>query len=202
MKEIISLLRKWESYKNEGYPDDLTIFGNWLSSKGASEGENLGEDLKNKGSFTGYMMGLLIGYTEHWTKIAFRDLPIKGLTDFGIIMYILDKGNPSKTEIASESLSEKSTVFESLKRLERNQLLEEILDSTDKRVRRVKLTEYGYTIAIRAAEKAKNLSVLLEGNLSQEDKQKFMKILERLSNFHDDLYRNHTSDEVTKAFDI
>lgn len=91
----------------------------------------------------GYHLGLLLSYTEAWVKLAFRDLPITGFGDFGVLKFIEQARQPTKNAVAESMVMEPSTCFEILKRLQKKGLIKESPDPHDKRAKRVSLTDQG-----------------------------------------------------------
>ena len=132
----------------------------------------------------GYVFGRMINFTEMWGKLAFKDLPIKQFEDFGILTEVRYKGNPSKNEVASLLLNEKSTAFEIIKRLIRDGMLTEEPDPDDKRIRRIKLTKYGQEVQQQAEQQAAKVSNLLVGDSQDEEILSLLSKFRELDRFH------------------
>ena len=204
MDKIIALLQHWQSYQGQGFPEDLSRFGVWLhyaTLPNEEDDRTPGEVLQSdENSQIGYHLGELIGFTEHWTKLAFRDLPITGWTDFGILKAVEFGENPTKKEIAVQAIAEQSTIFEAIKRLQKNGLLDEIQDEEDKRVRRVKMTDKGKTIINNATRKAIHLSRLLVADLLPDEKSVLIKMLKKLNHFHREMYQEMPKENVIENY--
>ena len=146
MDQIIKLLEYWKKFTERGMGEELDRFGLWLNQEHISEKVNneqlVPDDFNNSTNFTiGYLLGSMTGYGEMWTKLSFRNLPIQNFHDFGTLKFIQHTQNPTKKEVANDSMLEQSTCFEVIKRLVKNDMLSEENDPNDKRVKRVKLTK-------------------------------------------------------------
>ena len=155
MDQIIKLLEYWKKFTERGMGEELDRFGLWLNQEHISEKVNneqlVPDDFNNSTNFTiGYLLGSMTGYGEMWTKLSFRNLPIQNFHDFGTLKFIQHTQNPTKKEVANDSMLEQSTCFEVIKRLVKNDMLSEENDPNDKRVKRVKLTKYGFEVIERA----------------------------------------------------
>ena len=102
-------------------------------------------------------------------------------------------GSPAKNELANLLVNEKSTVFERIKRLVRDDLLEEQLDVVDRRIRRVRLTTAGKQ-AMEAAETRSDLiGRVLLGPLTEEQRSSFLACLQHLERHHAAQYQHHAT---------
>lgn len=198
---IIQLLQRWQAFTLSGGSNDFFEFGQWLQREQRPDSQpRLDENQFPIESLLGYYLGNLMGYTEVWSKMSFENLPIKSLTDFGILKYIERVGGPAKQEVARISLAENSTVFESMKRLKRIELIQEFPDEIDRRVKHVKLTPKGTEITRQATDQSNKLANLLVGNLSAEEKKQLLEILKKLQDFHHRLYQEKDRTHVRQIF--
>lgn len=200
--QIIKLLDHWKNFKEKSLSDDLGQFGLWLNEK-ENKKKEIPDDYTISPNMTiGFLLGGILGYLEVWTKMTFRNLPIQNFHDFGTLKFIEALKNPTKKEIAEDSLVEQSTCFEALKRMAKNELVEEETDERDKRVKRVKLTKYGKEITDQATHQAYLLSSLLVGDITDDEKQVLIGVLQKLDNFHEDLYRKVDRDKIIEYYKL
>jgi DNA-binding MarR family transcriptional regulator len=209
MDNVINLLQAYKSYLACGFKDDMAHFGKWLQQKENEQNNKPSEwhkrvsiDQAGLDGIIGYQLGGLMSYTETWTKLAFRDLPLLGLPDFGILKFVEIKGDPSKKEIAQKSIMEASTCFEIIKRLIKNELIIDHTDQEDKRIRRVVLTDYGKEILEKATKQVMQLSKFLLGDLQKEEKEVMLNVLKRLNDFHYQWYHEGSRDKLTEIYDL
>lgn len=204
MEKVIELMEAWKRYLEEGQGEDLGDFGQWLSNqKRSAESASM-----PKPPSPGYRMefgryfGTLTGFAEAWERIAFRDLPIKGFSDFDILNQVRQQGNPTKNTIAQNSTLEQSTLFESIKRLQKKGFLRDEVDATDRRVKRVHLTPEGEAVIEQAVEKAFKMSHLIVGDLSEEEIVNMIGLLKRLNAFHAHLHKTKSKDDIKDMYDL
>ncbi|MEL6537044.1 MAG: MarR family winged helix-turn-helix transcriptional regulator [Bacteroidota bacterium] len=193
----IALLKHWEEYSQQDSGGDLSQFGAWLQLEYQSQKEDLLQRALSQApkevqgspnlldaqiSFT---WGRLMRFTQIWAKRAFAETPIRTLDEFGILMYIWQNQTPKKSEVAHHSLMEQTTCFEIIKRFQRQNLVEEFPDESDKRSRRVRLTpEALQMVGTVLRHKAETLSTLLLGRMSQDQKMVMWDLLRSLERFH------------------
>ena len=182
--------------------NDLSRFGVWLNKElNEQKATEIRDEYKvSKNVQIGFLLGHMMAFGEIWTKLAFRDLPIQHFHDFGTLKFIEHHVNPTKKEIADDSMVEQSSCFEALKRLNKNGLLVDEVDKTDKRAKRVKLTKKGKETILRAMQQSYALSDLLVGDLIDEEKDRLIELLGKLNHFHEDLYRTTDKTRVIKGF--
>jgi DNA-binding MarR family transcriptional regulator len=209
MDNIINLLKAYQSFLDCGFEDNMDHFGQWLQQKSREQNHELQTvklqvptDQTGIDGLIGYQLGSIMSFTENWTKLAFRDLPLVGLPDFGILKFIEFNGNPSKKEIVQKMVMEASTCFEIIKRLQKNKMITEHTDPHDKRIRRVSLTDYGREIIEKATSQVLKLSRFLLGNLSNEEKGMMLPLLQRLNNFHQQWYHQGNRDKLIEMYQL
>lgn len=187
--EIIKeLINHWITYSKKRSDHSLEAFSKWLYNELHPVEKSHLEDLRAKKEQLGQVFGRLINFAEMWGKLAFKDLPIKQFEDFGILMEVKFRENPSKNEIANLLLNEKSTAFEIIKRLIRDGLLKEEIDNNDKRIRRIRLTEKGILITEQAQIQAAKVANMLMGDSSEEEIDLMLKKFTELDRFHTSIY--------------
>ncbi|MEM6523742.1 MAG: MarR family winged helix-turn-helix transcriptional regulator [Bacteroidota bacterium] len=204
MDEILKLLGFWKTYTEQGLGNNLSHFGLWLNNElTKTETEKIPDQFNISTNVKiGFLLGHIMAYGEVWIKLAFRDLPIQHFHDFGTLRFIQVHKNPTKKEIAEDSMMEQSSCFESLKRLTKAGLLIDQADKNDKRVKRVKLTKIGNQVLEAATKQSFALSDLLVGDLNPDEKEQLIRLLEKLGKFHEHLYQNSPKEKITQAFKL
>jgi DNA-binding MarR family transcriptional regulator len=127
-------------------------------------------------------------FASFYTKKAFHDLEITNVNEFSILACIQGLGTPTKTEVAHFNLLEKTTGTEMMKRLIKLGFIEEFDDENDKRSKRVKITPRGNNIMETAVQQLWELSEIVVGNLSDDQKHELASMLEELNDFHSSIY--------------
>ncbi|MBD1207165.1 MAG: MarR family transcriptional regulator [Ignavibacteria bacterium] len=132
-------------------------------------------------------------FASFYTKKAFYGLEITNAQEFGILACVQGLGTPTKTEVAHFNLLEKTTGTEMMKRLIKLGFLEEFDDENDKRSKRVKITPQGNSVMETAVQQLWELSEIVVGNLSDDQKHQLVFMLEELNDFHSNIYFNDST---------
>jgi hypothetical protein len=146
----IKLLKLYREFLKKNPSGDLSQFGKSLSNE--EENNKKEDDLsemskkmpfpfpaQSPDEYIGWVWGRMMSFTQIWEKKAFANQPIHNLTEFGIALFVMSHEGCSKSEVANHSLQEKTTIFETIKRLVKNGILEEKSNEKDKRSNKVKL---------------------------------------------------------------
>ena len=207
MSDTFTLMKDYEVYLKEGYTGDLGLFGEWLKQKYTNQPLDYisKEDSVNEvgsGIIASYMIGGTSSYFDLWIKLAFSDIPVSGIMDFGILKQVEMRKNPAKKDVISEAIAERTSCVEAMKRLVKNGILKEETDPEDKRVRRVSLTEEGIKLMAVIDHKMINLGKLLMGTLSETEMRSLIPPLKKLLGYYENLYRTKDKAEIKRLFGI
>lgn len=206
MDSIIQLITDYKVFTEQLHSEDLLLFGEWLKQKYApptnyttdeTEVNEAGLDV-----MASYLLGGLTSYVEAWVKLTYRDLPILSLGDFAIVKTVQYLQQPRKKDIMNQTIMERTTCMESIKRLIKIGVLKEYNDEKDKRVKRVLLTSMGEDMVAKLDQKMMNLSVLLMGDLSEIEKKSLLPLLQKLNNFHAELYQKKDSFDIKQQYGL
>lgn len=209
MDQAILLLQEYQAFVAQTGTTGLGNFGDWLKQKHTTAAHapayQTDEPEVNEAGLdvmVSYLLGGLTSYTEAWVKLTFQELPLISIVDFAILKTVEYRRQPSKKEITESVIAERTTCIESVKRLIKDGLLAEETDKTDKRLKRVKLTKPGRRMVEILNLKMTALGSLLVGDLTEDEKKSLLVMLNKLSRFHENLYRNKPREEVKKQFSI
>jgi len=206
MEDVIGLLRYYQEFKEQHGSADLALFGEWLKQQHAPQQEyqtsNRSVNQEGLNTMASYLLGNLGGFVEVWIKLSFQGLPLRSLKDFGILKTVQDHGNPSKKEVAAEVTMEHSTCIEAIRRLVQHQLLQEEADPRDKRLKRVHLTPQGQQLLKDLSPRMQQLGILLMGNLDDVEKKSLVPILDKLLQWHKDLYEQREELDIKQLYGI
>lgn len=148
--------------------------------------------------YIGWVWGRMMNFTQIWEKKAFYDQPINNLTEFGVALFVMSHEGCSKSEVAHHSLQEKTTIFETIKRLVKNGLIEEKSNENDKRSKLLKITEKGKIVSFSVMNRANEISQHLVGNLSKHEKIQLFDSLIKLDRYHQHCYQKYKNDDWEK----
>ena len=206
MEQIFQLIKDYEKYLKEGNSENLGLFGEWLKQKHSKPTEYLSKEASvnaiGPGIIAAYLLGGMSAYMEMWSRLAFSDIPIAGMMDFGILKKVEKYKNPAKKVIISEAIAERTSCVEAIKRLVRIGILTEVVDKEDKRMKRVSLTEKGHELVKVIDIKMFNLGKLLMGTLTDTEKNSLIPPLKKLMGFHENLNKTKEKKDIKKIYKI
>ena len=206
MENLFKLVKDYEEYLKEGNSESLGLFGEWLKQKYSKPSEYLAKEESvnavGPGIVASYMLGGMSSYMEMWSRLAFSDIPIVGMMDFGIVKKVELFKNPTKKEIISEAIAERTSCVEAIKRLVRNGILTEEVDKEDKRMKRVSLTDQGHELIRILDIKMFNLGKLLMGTLTETEKKSLIPPLKKLMGFHENLNKTKEKKDIKRVYGI
>ncbi|MEM9835972.1 MAG: MarR family winged helix-turn-helix transcriptional regulator [Bacteroidota bacterium] len=149
-----------------------------------------------------FLMAKLSSYVEVWVKEAFRDLPLLSQGDYTILKIVHELQSPTKKEIYLNTIMERTTCNESIKRLTREGLFREEVDQADRRQRRVSLTAKGEALLQVATDKILALSRLFLGPIPPDAMMGVYDRLTRIVGYHDHLYQGMERTDLRKKFNL
>lgn len=157
-------------------------------------------------SILGSTLGRLTRYVLMYTKKALAPLQL-GSIDYMIYLYIIaEKGNPRKSEVIYEALSEFPSGIDVIRRMLHMGLVVETPDPDDKRSKRLHLTPQGYAAMKASFEPMEKVGEAAFSTLSDAEKMILKNILGRLDQFHAQRYKDtrqaETIEDVAAALEV
>lgn len=204
---FINLLLEVQEFENSGSSkNDSTIedFRNFLNDKYyksqsprfISESEhNKVNDLENE---IAKQVILLSRFTKQMIRRGLQDFPELYNEEFTYLYRIKDEPLLTKMQLVEKNAHEKQTGMEIIRRLVKNNLLEEIRDSKDKRVTRLKISELGKKYFDQSVESVSITSRVLSAKLDIEEKNNLLKTLKKLNEFHFNVYHQYKDSDITE----
>ena len=132
----------------------------------------------------------LFRFAKHYMKKAFQGTSLRTIDEFGFLASLLKEGDMLKNELINRHLLEISSGSEILKRLIKNGLVSEVPDATDRRAKRVFITEKGRQEIFQAFGDMHTVSEIVIGNLSQSELNDALSILNKLTFFHQHIHEH------------
>lgn len=132
----------------------------------------------------------LYRYAKHYTKKALKNSPLKTTDEFTYLATLLNFNTLSKIELINKSVQEKTTGMETIKRLLKNNLIEQFDNPDDQRSQMIQLTEKGRGVLFGVFHNMGLVSKILPGNLTENEKTQLAYLLKKLDNYHHDLHLN------------
>ena len=108
-----------------------------------------------------------------------------------ILMALWEQDDIPVRKLATLTSLDKSTLSLSLSRMEQFGIVKRTGDTSDRRVVRVKLTDNGRTLRQSCVKAMQELEVMLYQNITQEDKDVFLRVLGQIFENACDQEQNH-----------
>lgn len=201
---IIDLLHQVKEFENSSAckPNcSLEDFRMWLNDKKYSE-ESPTKLFKNENhqvSFTENEICkqvLLLGrYSKLLIRKGLSDFPELVNEEFTYLYRLKDEPSLTKIQLIERNGHEKQTGTQIIKRLLEAGFLEEKNDETDKRSKRLNLTELGEQTFHESVKNVNQTSKLLSGRLNDDEKSEFLLLLKKLNEFHGQVYSGHRNSD-------
>lgn len=202
---IIDLLHQVKDFENSSAckPNcSVEDFRMWLNDRKYSE-ESPTKLFKNENHHVSFTENeickqvLLLGrYSKLLIRKGLSGFPELANEEFTYLYRLKDEPFLSKIQLIEKNGHEKQTGTQIIKRLLETGYVEEKNDETDRRSKRLNLTQRGEEIFHESVEKVNQTSELLSGRLSNEEKTKFLSILKKLNEFHAHLYSDHKNSDL------
>ena len=207
LKTLIGQLQNYEQETQESNPS-LADFILWLNKK---LDKNDTEQTKITGiPLDGLLMAYisnLYKYVKHYAKKILENTPLAGLDDFVFLLSVRYNPSLSKSDLIQKHILEISSGMEILKRLQKENLMEEINSEVDKRKKILRLTVLGNTLLENLLPKVGQLASLASANLSESDKIRLLQSLKYLDDFHQHIFqqknfKNLSFEEIITQKDV
>ena len=193
LQELISHLAAYESQRSSTQRKDMEGFVAFLNqrvfekSTEAAVNFETGETVE---ALLSQLIAFLYRYAKGYIKKALEDSALITLDDFGYLAGIWQTDGCSKTEIIDMNIHEKTTGMEVIKRLLNNDLIVQTDDATDRRSKRLSITEKGKGALFGTFDEMRKASLIIAGNLNAVEKMQLLHLLQKLHFFHKPLFLN------------
>lgn len=213
IKLIKQLLDYVEDYENEVGNNELKEFSIYLKDrviKNELPKSEIDFDKRNFANYKTYaeiefstLLTSLFRFAKHYIKKALSNTSFKTIDEFGFLATLLREKSLLKNELINKHLLEISSGSEIIKRLIKHELIFEFPDESDKRAKRVSLTEKGRQEIMFAFTDMHKVSEIVIGNLNGEELQQALCVFNKLTYFHQHIHendRNTNLDELHEKY--
>lgn len=202
---MMPLVGYWEAYVAEcaaaGAAPALPVFAGWLGRQlaapavtpsgsapaNAPDGDPLGQYAHVRLSDK---VGILIWRLSRFMRVSFKRhfaaSPLQSIDEFSLLSGAQYLNGPTKTQLFQHDLLETTTGLQMLARLQRQGLMAETSDPTDRRQKRVALTEAGRAELAQAGDQMDFIADDMFGTLPQAEMEQLEGLLMRLNHYHTD----------------
>lgn len=131
---------------------------------------------------------LMYRYAKSHLKVYLSNYHEINQEDFTYLYALKRSGSLTKTELVEMNVHDKTTGLEIVRRLVKNNLIEEVVNQNDKRSKKLIITQRGEELIPIIKETTRKIAKLIAGKLSEEEKINFYQVLKKLDNFHYPIY--------------
>lgn len=207
LRELLDHLDDFQA--NSSNPDDMRDFVLYLKEK--TFGPESKQQWKDRNDYSkpenvntkdvaevefSTLVAILYRFAKGYIKKAFEKTSFKTIDEFGFMASIFKEGSLLKSEVIHLHRLEISSGSEIIKRLIKLELIEEKADEHDKRARRISLTPKGQYEIIMAFQEMNKVSKVVSGNLSSQELNDTIFILNKLKVFHEDIHEHDKGQEI------
>lgn len=147
----------------------------------------------------GRLLVYMSRYAKSYIKKTLEDTPLQSPEDFTALAILLTHESLSKGELISRNIQEKTSGTEVIRRLLAAGLVKQWDDQTDKRSKRISITDSGKGLLHRVFADMNYVGKMVTGNLSYSEKLKLQYLLQKLETFH---FQLHEEKLITTKEDI
>lgn len=188
IKRLIEWAEKFENQLSEGDVWNDNNFSNWLHNEVNTAPKVDSENaVKAKHSLV-MPVYFMYKYALFYSRKIFKNSQIYSLDDFSFLASLLPDKKLMKADVIRKNISEKSSGNEVLKRLLKQKLIKETNNPDDKRSKLLELTLEGLNEINKVRSQMYNMGLLVDGNLTDEEKTAMAAMLTKLHNFHNPIF--------------
>jgi DNA-binding MarR family transcriptional regulator len=123
-------------------------------------------------------------YAKFYIKKALAGTPLLTPEGFTCLAILLTHGDLSKTELINFNIQEKTSGTVVISRLIKAGLIRESQNKSDKRGKRISITEEGRVLLYHIFEHTSHVGKIVTGKLTLEEKLTLQYLLQKLEDFH------------------
>ncbi len=140
----------------------------------------------------------LYRYAKQYTKKGLKNSELKTIDEFSYLATLLNFNSLSKIELITKSVQEKTTGMETIKRLLKNNFIEQYDNPSDQRSQLLKLTEKGRDVLYGVFQNMNLVGKVVGGNLTEAEKKQLAYLLKKLDTHHNDIFLNKKDSELSE----
>lgn len=149
------------------------------------------QSVKNKISTDiSILVSLLFRYAKNYIKKALKGSKINSADEFSFLITLLTYESLSKQELINIQVMEKTSGIEIINRLIKKGYICQFDDETDKRSKRIKITDAGRKELISILPQMNMVAKIIVGKLSVEEQQTLVYLLRKLDDYHNNIFMN------------
>ena len=201
VKDVIDLVQEFES-QNEGstsYDTSVEGFKNWISTNNNTIVNEPNWEGKENGRSDESVINTLIvhmnRYAKSYSKSAIVGSEFSTQEDFIYLINLKAFGEMSKMDLIKKNVHEKPVGMQIINRLINQGWIEQRNSKTDKRSKVISISETGLQALGNQMDKIRQATSIVTGNLSQKEKMELIRLLNKLDDFHQEIYDKNIDTE-------
>lgn len=201
VKDVIDLVQEFES-QNEGstsYDTSVEGFKNWISTNNNTIVAEPNWEGKENGRSAESVINTLIvhlnRYAKSYSKSAIFGSNFSTQEDFIYLINLKAFGEMSKMDLIKKNVHEKQVGMQIINRLINQGWIEQRNSKTDKRSKVISISETGLQALGNQMDKIRQATSIVTGNLSQKEKMELIRLLNKLDDFHQQIYDKNIDTE-------
>ncbi len=203
MNKVVRLVNLWAEFEEENPDGELENFCvHYLEKQLLLKDTTLEKSAVSLNAKLASLTGKLSRYASHYSKMALSGLPLNNVEDWVYLMQLVIMGEPTKSELIYEMISEFPSGIDVIKRLIKNKLVTEFPDANDKRSKRLRITPEGIQFIQMSLPKMEQVGEMAFDKLKESEKYVLIGILEKLAQFHKQHFKNVKNTTMDEAYQL
>ena len=203
IKNILDLVQEFEIETNNNNHFETTVegFKNWISTNNNTIVNEPNWEGKENGRSAESVINTLIvhmnRYAKSYSKSAIVGSDFSTQEDFIYLINLKAFGEMSKMDLIKKNVHEKPVGMQIINRLINQGWIEQRNSKTDKRSKVISISETGLQALGNQMDKIRQATSIVTGNLSQNEKMELIRLLNKLDDFHQQIYdRNFETENL------
>lgn len=214
IQEVVQLVEQFEKQNSHkgSYESDITSFKKWIVDTNPNDARTEPEwSGKDKGRSPESVINTLIvhmnRYAKSYSKSAIAGSEFSTQEDFIYLINLKAFGAMTKMDLIRKNVHEKSVGMQIISRLIAQGWVDQKKSKTDKRSKVICINAKGSKVLEKQMNKIRKAAKIVTGNLSHAEKMELIRLLNKLNDFHLNVYdKNYEPesliDEVMSEYDF
>ena len=201
IKDVLDLVQEFEieTNNNNHFETSVEGFKNWISTNNNTIVNEPNWEGKENGRSAESVINTLIvhlnRYAKSYSKSAIFGSNFSTQEDFIYLINLKAFGEMSKMDLIKKNVHEKPVGMQIINRLINQGWIEQRNSKTDKRSKVISISETGLQALENLMEKIRQATSIVTGNLSQNEKMELIRLLNKLDDFHQEIYDKNIDTE-------
>jgi|SRR5690554_552980 len=201
IKDVLDLVQEFEieTNNNNHFETSVEGFKNWISTNNNTIVNEPNWEGKENGRSAESVINTLIvhlnRYAKSYSKSAIFGSNFSTQEDFIYLINLKAFGEMSKMDLIKKNVHEKPVGMQIINRLINQGWIEQRNSKTDKRSKVISISKTGLQALGNQMDKIRQATSIVTGNLSQKEKMELIRLLNKLDDFHQQIYDKNIDTE-------